>query len=101
MDFLRTVPTTWDETRFIDGYPGKYVVLARRHGTQWYIAGVQSGKEPMKLRLTADMLPKGATGKLYIDNKQCEPTVSPLTVKKAGVLEVTLQAEGGFVVVTD
>jgi hypothetical protein len=38
---------------------------------------------------------------LYIDNKQCEPTVSPLTVKKAGVLEVTLQAEGGFVVVTD
>jgi hypothetical protein len=101
MDYLRTVPTTWDETRFIDGYPGKYVVLARRHGTQWYIAGVQSGKEPMKLRLTADMLPKGATGKLYIDNKQCEPTVSPLTVKKAGVLEVTLQAEGGFVVVTD
>ena len=32
MDYMKTVPTTWDETRFIDGYPGKYVVLARRHG---------------------------------------------------------------------
>ncbi len=32
MDYMKAVPTTWDETRFIDGYPGKYVVLARRHG---------------------------------------------------------------------
>jgi hypothetical protein len=38
---------------------------------------------------------------LYIDNKQGEPTVSSLSVKKAGVLEVTLQGEGGFVVVTE
>lgn len=30
LDFMKQVPTTWDETRFIDGYPGKYVVLARR-----------------------------------------------------------------------
>jgi hypothetical protein len=101
MDYLRQVPTTWDETRFIDGYPGRYVVLARRHGSQWYIAGAQSGKEPMKLRLSADMLTKGSQGLLYVDNKKGEPTVSPLNVKKDGVLEVTLQGEGGFVVVTE
>ena len=37
---MKEVPTTWDEVRFIDGYPGKYVILARRHGDKWYIAGV-------------------------------------------------------------
>lgn len=38
LDFMKQVPTTWDETRFIDGYPGRYIVLARRHGNTWYIA---------------------------------------------------------------
>lgn len=40
LDFLRDVPTTWDETRLIDGIPGEFVLLARRHGDTWYIAGV-------------------------------------------------------------
>lgn len=38
--FLRDVPTTWDDTRFVAGYPGKYVVLARRSGKTWYVAGL-------------------------------------------------------------
>ena len=38
IDFMKNVPTTWDDVRFIDGYPGKYVVLARRHGNDWYYA---------------------------------------------------------------
>jgi hypothetical protein len=101
MDYLREVPTTWDETRFLAGYPGKYIVLARRHGDRWYIAGVQSGNEPMKLKLNAPMLTKGTTAQLYADDKQGNPTLTSTTVKKAGVLEVTLQAEGGFVLVTD
>lgn len=38
LDFMKKVPTVWDETRFIDGYPGKYCAVARRYGNQWYIA---------------------------------------------------------------
>ena len=49
IDFMKAVPTTWDETRFIEGYPGKYVVLARRHGDKWYIAGVTADKRTIKL----------------------------------------------------
>ena len=51
LDFMKQVPTTWDETRFIDGYPGKFVVMARRHGEQWYIAALNAQKEPLKLTL--------------------------------------------------
>ena len=51
LDFMKQIPTTWDETVFIDGYPGKYAVLARRHGNRWYIAGINAQKEPLKLSL--------------------------------------------------
>ena len=44
INFMKEVPTTWDEVRFIDGYPGKYVVLARRKGDKWYVAGVNAQK---------------------------------------------------------
>lgn len=45
LDFLREVPTTWDETRLIEGYPGKHVALARRHGNRWYIAVVNAEEQ--------------------------------------------------------
>ncbi len=47
LDFLREVPTTWDETRLIEGHPGKYVVLARRNGNTWYIAAINATDQPM------------------------------------------------------
>lgn len=37
---MKDIPVAWDETKFIDGYPGKYVVLARRTGNDWYVAGI-------------------------------------------------------------
>jgi alpha-glucosidase len=38
--FLTAVPTVWDETRFVDGYPGRFAVLARRRGTDWYVGAI-------------------------------------------------------------
>ena len=51
VQFMKAVPTTWDETRFIDGYPGKYVILARRSGSKWYVAGVTSDGTPLKEKI--------------------------------------------------
>lgn len=59
IDFMKEVPTTWDEVRFIDGYPGKYVILARRHGDKWYIAGVNAQKETLKLKVNLPMFSNG------------------------------------------
>ena len=53
VQFMKDVPTLWDETRFIDGYPGKYVILARRSGNKWYIAGVTSDGTPLKEKITS------------------------------------------------
>ena len=54
LDFMRKVPTTWDETRLIDGYPGKFVTIARRKGDTWYIVSLNGTLEkPLKLDLNA------------------------------------------------
>ena len=48
-EFLSKLPTAWDETKLLDGYPGDYVVLARRKGTTWYIGGLNGEESPQTL----------------------------------------------------
>ena len=102
MDFLRQLPTTWEETRFIDGYPGKYVVLARKATNgRWYIAGLNAKKEP--LTLTLDLTPfltsnPSPLTSIYIDNKKGEPTLSALKTDKKGFAKVTIQPNGGLII---
>ena len=50
MDFMKTIPSIWDEVKFIDGYPGKYILLARRHADSWYIAGVNAQKVAIEVK---------------------------------------------------
>lgn len=100
LDFMREVPTTWDETQFIAGYPGKYVVLARRSGDKWYIAGINAEKEPVELTLDIPMLQKGDVVELYSDDKKSrEPQKTELRIKKDGEFSITLQTDGGFIIV--
>ena len=73
IDFMKQMPTIWDETRFIDGYPGRYVVLARRHGDVWYVAAVNATAEPLKLKLSLPMLPAGDAVSVYLDDKKLQP----------------------------
>ncbi len=51
LDFLREVPTTWDETRFVDGFPGENVILARRNGDKWYIAAANAIDNPLEFQV--------------------------------------------------
>ena len=99
LDFMKQVPTTWNETRFIDGYPGKYVVLARRHADKWYIAGINAQKEPLKLKLNLPMCTKGDKVMLYQDDKKLNPHAEEITLKKNDEVSITMQAEGGFLLV--
>ena len=50
-DFLSHLPSVWDETRFVSGYPGESVVIARRSGSTWYIAGINGTDEEKVLPL--------------------------------------------------
>ena len=98
LDFMKQVPTTWDETRFIDGYPGRYIVLARRHGNTWYIAAVNATAEPLKLKLDLPVL-AGQEVSLYSDDKKMQPQLKLQRIKADGSLQLTVQPQGGAVIV--
>jgi len=102
LDFLRQLPTTWDETRFIDGYPGRYVVLARRHGEQWYVAGLNAEKKPLTLTLDLGFIGSQSVNliKDYANKNGAVggTTRSDVKLNKKGQLKVTMAPNGGFVV---
>ena len=98
IDFMKQVPTTWDEVRFIDGYPGKYVVLARRHGDTWYVAGINANQEPLKLKVDLPML-SGKTVSCYKDDKKQQPMCESLKVKADKKVQLDILPQGGVVLV--
>ena len=97
IDFMKGIPTVWDEVKFIDGYPGRYVVLARRHGQDWYVAALNAGKETLKLTVDLPML-AGSPVAYYHDGKDGKtPQVEETKVGKKGQFKFTLPAQGGAV----
>lgn len=98
MDFMKEVPTLWDEVKFIDGYPGKYVVLARRHGTKWYVAGINAQAEPLKLTVSLPMWQPGQELRLYSDDKELHGSLSVKKLGKKQELKLTIPCNGGVVV---
>lgn len=104
LDFLKNVPTTWDETMFIDGYPTKYAIIARRHGNQWYVAGLNGEQNTKTLTLTLPMF-AGKTVTYYTDeapgknfNGFLTPIKKTIKVDKKGNAKVTLQSLGGIII---
>ena len=97
IDFMKEVPTVWDEVKFIDGYPGRYVVLARRHGQDWDVAALNAGKEALKLTVELPML-AGTAVSYYHDGKDGKtPQAEEAKVAKNGKFKLTLAAQGGAV----
>jgi hypothetical protein len=96
LDFLKKIPTTWDETVFIDGYPGKYSVVSRRHDQNWYVAGVNAEKTAKNIKLNLPML-AGQIVTMYNDKADKETYSTQIKVSKKGELSITIQPNGGFV----
>lgn len=101
-DFLRQLPVSWDDVRFIDGYPGEYVVLARKSGSKWYIAGINGSDKARTVTLAPGLLKgKQATqifngkGGAFFDKK-----IIPLTNANK-TLKVTMGARDGFVMIVE
>ena len=106
LDFLRQLPTTWDDVQFIDGYPTKYVVLARQASDTkvWYVGGLNATEAPLTLTLQLPMF-AGQTVKYYTDEPKKEgsllpvPVLKELKVSKKGEAKVTIQPMGGIILV--
>jgi alpha-glucosidase len=96
-DFLRELPREWDEVKFIDGYPGKYIVLARRAGDAWYVAGLNAETQPKVL--TLDLSFAGEKTGILIGSGANERSFSQLPVSGGDRLKISVGPSAGFAAV--
>ena len=100
LDFMKNVPVEWDETRFIDGYPGKFVVLARRHDDKWFIVGTNAENKTLMLKLSLPCIKNRQVSIIY-DDKNRSTCFKTAKIDKNGIIDVQMPTSGGFVIYTD
>ena len=98
IDFMKNVPTTWNETVLIDGYPGKYVVLARRHQDKWYVAAINAEKNAKKITINLPMFNNTSKLQMYSDKKDRSPQLETKSLNKKGELTIEIQSEGAVII---
>jgi|GEM_PF-194811 len=101
--FMRNVPSIWDDTRFLDGYPGKLAILARKGEGRWYVAGINGEATEKPITLDLSTLPADTigTGTLITDGDGPDHLFEQraLNLSSDKKLTLTLKPNGGFVVV--
>ncbi|HYO21664.1 MAG TPA: glycoside hydrolase family 97 catalytic domain-containing protein [Flavisolibacter sp.] len=99
--FLRELPVRWDEVKFIEGYPGKYAVIARRAGSRWYIAGINAENAEKSIALNLHSFKK-KSGLLINDDGTASSFVSEtMPVINTSLTKINMKPSGGFVMVLD
>ena len=92
-DFLGQLPTVWDETRYVSGYPGESAVLARRSGNTWYVAGINGKDAPQILKTNLSFIGKGSV-QMFADDASGKWQISTISKLPS---QVECQPRGGFV----
>jgi hypothetical protein len=102
-DYLSNVPSAWDDTRLLDGYPGSHCLIARRSGEKWFIGGINGTSAEILLKADLrSLIPPGCKITVISDNL----ADSGLTVRQLNrVVEtpdsISLKAYGGFVAIIE
>lgn len=103
-EFLKIVPTTWDDIKFIGGYPGDYVAIAKRSGDKWFL-GVMNGSFEKSVYLTLNFLqPGNYEAEVWADTKNSDKEPKELKkmvikIKQGVPVKVTMAKNGGFVAI--
>jgi alpha-glucosidase len=102
-EFMKHVPAVWDDVKYIDGFPGQYVVIARRAGKTWYVAGINADGAPHKVRIDLEELGVSGKGLLITDGVDALGFGQQKLSAKGGgkVQDMTIAPLGGFVATFD
>jgi len=97
IDFLKKVPTLWDDIKFIDGYPGKYLILARRHNDTWYVVAINAENTPLRRNVSLPFIKSDLTQ--YADNLNGSETKQALKISKNKTYTITVPKDGAVIFV--
>ena len=98
VQFMKDVPVNWDEVKFIDGYPGKYIIMARKSAGKWYVAGVNAQDQAVKQKISLPMFAKNVQLTAYTDDKDLNGACNTIKLKK-GEFAVEMPKNGAFLLV--
>lgn len=101
VDFLSHLPSTWDETHLLSGFPGESVVMARRKGGKWYIAGINGTDEAIKLSFPTSALKLGKRTVTTIADVDNQWSVNTKRCKLSSNVTIDCAPRGGFVIVAE
>jgi hypothetical protein len=100
--FLRKLPRSWDDSRFIDGVPGKYVVIARKAGTTWHVAGINAQGREQAIKLDPAVLATaGVHGGYLIGDGAGERSFVQRRIHGGKPINIIMKSHGGFVAVIE
>ncbi|HVG14304.1 MAG TPA: glycoside hydrolase family 97 catalytic domain-containing protein [Chitinophagaceae bacterium] len=97
--FLRTVPAQWDDVKFIDGFPGKYVVIGRKAGNKWYVAGINAEGTEKIVHIDASALGKKSARLITDGNEELSFLTRTETLSKS--MNIAMKPNGGFVLIIE
>jgi hypothetical protein len=98
-DFLREVPPCWDDTKFIEGYPGKYVIIARKSGETWYMAGINGEDNEKTIDIVLPFVDNAGSYILITDGEDNRSfSMNKFKYETGKNIKATLKGYGGFVV---
>lgn len=93
---LQDLPRSWDDSHLLDGYPGQYVVMARRAGQHWYIAGINAGDSARSVTLDLSFA-RHKQGSIISDGAG-ERSFVQQAIKAGKQVEITIKPHGGFLI---
>ena len=100
--FLGGIPTTWDETRPLQGAIGDYVVVARRKGDTWYVAAMNDWtarkiEQPLSFLAPGDCTATVVADGMNADRYAADYKIESRSVGASASLLIELVPGGGFV----
>lgn len=102
LDVYSGLPSIWDDTKLLAGYPGEFVVMARRSGSKWYIAGINGKSEPVDIAFSLERLGVSASSNILFCDGPQDRIIDVKTLELDGdSASVPCRARGGFLVVID
>ncbi|HES60118.1 MAG TPA: glycoside hydrolase family 97 protein [Caldithrix sp.] len=98
IEYMSSLPSTWDDVQFIDGYPGKFVILARKKGDTWYIAGINGETTERIVSMQAPFIEQNSQAVMITDGD--DKDLIKKEIKFSDPLTITMKPYGGFIIKT-
>lgn len=95
-EIMKEIPVKWDDTKFIDGYPGKLAVVARKKGNNWYVAGINGENQKKDIKIDLSPLDKNE-GFIIKDGDNNRSFVKEeISLSDNKIITLNLLENGGF-----